>query len=114
ATSDFTGNFATVEALPNIYTLQNGAEGVGLYPFANNSEGNIDGLQLKGFKAYWQPSGITPAAAYALDFDDVTTGIAAAPAANSAANGTLYDLSGRRVNRPVRGIYIKGGRKIVY
>lgn len=113
-TSDLTGNFATIEALPNVYTLQNGAEGVGLYPFANNSEGNVDGLQLKGFKAYWVSPGITPVAAYALDFDDVTTGIAAAPTANSAANGTLYDLSGRRVSRPVRGIYIKGGRKIVY
>ena len=59
-------------------------------------------------------SGITSAAAYALDFDDVTTGISAAPAANSAANGPLYDLSGRRVSRPIRGIYINGGRKIVY
>ena len=114
ATSDFTGNFATVEALPNVYTLQNGSVGVGLYPFANDSEGNIDGQQLKGFKAYWLPIGITTAAAYALDFDDVSTAISAAPTANSAANGTLYDLSGRRVNRPVRGIYIKGGRKIVY
>ena len=114
STSDLTGNFATIEALPNAYTLQNGAEGVGLYPFANNSEGNVDGLQLKGFKAYWQPSGITTAAAYALDFDDVSTAISAVPTANSATNGTLYDLSGRRVNSPVRGIYINGGKKIVY
>ena len=28
-------------------------------------------------------------------------------------NETIYDLNGRRVNAPVKGIYIKGGKKVV-
>ena len=33
--------------------------------------------------------------------------------ANSNTDETIYDLNGRRVNAPVKGLYIKGGKKIV-
>lgn len=31
----------------------------------------------------------------------------------STGNGPIYDLSGRRVNRPTKGIYIKDGKKLI-
>ena len=30
-----------------------------------------------------------------------------------SADGRIYDLSGRRITRPLRGIYVQGGRLIV-
>jgi hypothetical protein len=29
-------------------------------------------------------------------------------------NGVLYDLSGRRIEQPKRGIYIQGGKKVLF
>ena len=43
--------------------------------------------------------------------EDIPSGINATPALNKA-EGALYDLSGRRISKPTKGIYIQGGRKI--
>lgn len=53
---------------------------------------------------------IPQADALTLDFSDTAVGISAlAPA---AAEGKVYDLSGRRVSAPRRGLYIMDGRKV--
>ena len=46
-----------------------------------------------------------------LEFGGATTGITATETLNNA-NAPIYDLSGRRVANPVKGIYVKGGKKI--
>ncbi len=40
-------------------------------------------------------------------------GIDAVVAEGAEANGAIYDLSGRRVENPAKGIYIVGGKKVV-
>lgn len=47
-----------------------------------------------------------------LNFGTTTVGISEV-APQTAADAPLYDLSGRRVASPVRGIYVRGGRKVV-
>ena len=46
------------------------------------------------------------------DFDDEATGIMSVEKANATSDAN-YDLQGRRVAAPRKGIYIKGGRKVV-
>lgn len=46
------------------------------------------------------------------DIDDDATGIMSVEKAN-ATSDAIYDLQGRRVAAPRKGIYIKGGRKVV-
>lgn len=45
---------------------------------------------------------------------DNATGIQEAVTSQKAEDNTVYDLSGRRVMKPSRGIYIKNGKKIIY
>ena len=44
--------------------------------------------------------------------DDPTVGITEATS-GSTAEGTLYDLQGRRVNHAAPGVYLKGGKKYI-
>lgn len=89
----------------NYYIFGNGGAGVGFYhpnrttlkenrAFLPASE--VSGIAVNGFK---------------LDFGGVNTGIEAVIQADEA-NATYYDLSGRRVIRPAKGIYVKNGRKV--
>ena len=49
---------------------------------------------------------------FAINFgNDIADGVNAVKTAES--NGKIFDLSGREVSKPVRGIYIKDGRKVV-
>lgn len=45
--------------------------------------------------------------------DDIASGIEPAAVAAPAADGPCHDLGGRIVDRPGRGIYIRGGKKYV-
>lgn len=68
----------------------------------------------KAFRAYFENESTEPAAArVSFDFgDDETTGIQLN--SNTAADGQLYDLQGRRVvNQNRKGLYIQNGRKVV-
>ncbi|MBO5583033.1 MAG: hypothetical protein J5942_00895 [Prevotella sp.] len=42
-----------------------------------------------------------------------TTGISAVKTAADSKDGEWYDLSGRRVGQPAKGIYVKNGKKVV-
>ena len=49
---------------------------------------------------------------FAINFgNDIADGVNAVKTAED--NGKIFDLSGREVSKPVRGIYIKDGRKVV-
>ena len=89
----------------NIFVLNNGTGGVGFYRLAT-------GKTLGVGKAYLTYSSGAPAPAPEfLGFDDVT-------AIRGIENGQLtidnyYDLQGRRVAQPTKGLYIVNGKKVV-
>ena len=47
-----------------------------------------------------------------FNFGDVTT-IKGVEAGNVAENGAIFDLQGRRVANPIKGLYIVNGKKVV-
>ena len=70
----------------------------------------------KAFRAYFENESEEPAAArVSFDFgDDVVTGITELAQPKTAADGTAYDLQGRKVETfKQKGIYIVNGRKVV-
>ena len=70
----------------------------------------------KAFRAYFENESEESAAArVSFDFgDDVVTGITELAQPKTAADGTYYDLQGRKVeNFKQKGIYIVNGRKVV-
>ena len=63
-------------------------------------------------KAYLNASTVGSEGAIALNFDDVTTGISLTEV--NGENAPVYDLSGRRVQRTVKGgLYIQNGKKYI-
>jgi len=76
-----------------------------------------DGSTLSACKAYLPlpttqlPSG-TGARQLTMVFDDETTGIQQIQS-DVKSNGDYYDLKGRRVSTPTRGLYIVNGKKVV-
>lgn len=86
------------------YTLGYGLKGLGLYhPNQTTLRANV-AFMLKGAQGVQ---------GYRLDLGGTTTGIEGAPAAGAATDGTWYDLGGRRVTSPTKGVYVKNGRKVV-
>jgi len=57
----------------------------------------------------------SPANARALSivFEGETTGISTVKTAADKMDGEWYDLSGRRVAQPAKGIYVKNGKKVI-
>lgn len=90
----------TVEA-SSVLTLGKSGSEVGFFAFI--------GTQIGANKAYVKPAG---ASAVMINFGEVT-GIENA-VAPEAANAPLYDLSGRRVVKAVKGgLYIQNGKKFI-
>ena len=88
----------------NYYIFGNGGNGVGFY--------HPNSTTLKENRAYLLASRVSGGGmAIALDFGGINTGIEAAIQTDEA-NAAYYDLSGRRVMRPTKGIYVKNGRKV--
>ena len=86
------------------YTLGYGPKGLGLYhPDQTTLRANV-AFMLKGAQGVQ---------GYRLDLGGTTTGIEGVPAAGAATDGTWYDLGGRRVTSPTKGVYVKNGRKVV-
>jgi len=86
---------------PNTYVLANKTHGVGFYKWAGGS--------LTSGKIYLQ--GASSAREF-LGFGDVT-GIESLTPALSQGEGAWYDLQGRRIAQPTKGLYIVNGRKVV-
>lgn len=108
ATSDLTGNVATanVDAASAAYILgKTDAQGVGFFKL------NSTDRAIKGGRAYY----VAPnAGAAAYLFNGNVTGLEAIKTALNDANAPIYDLSGRKVAKAVKGgLYIKNGQKFI-
>ena len=70
---------------------------------------------MKGFRAYFQLKGdAVNAASFNLDLGDgETTGIDATLVNSEKVNSVVYDLQGRKVAQPTKGLYIVNGKKVV-
>ena len=90
-------------AAGNIYVLNKGTNGVGFYKLA--SDGTIGAN-----KAYLTYSAPTATRGYFL-FDE-TTGIEMPTVEDGNADAVFYDLQGRRVQNPTKGLYIVNGKKV--
>lgn len=95
----------TEEEKTTLFVLGNGSNGIGFY--------NPSSTTLKENRAFLTADAVTGEATNGLrlEFGGATTGIVATETLNNA-NAPIYDLSGRRVANPVKGIYVKGGKKI--
>lgn len=64
-------------------------------------------------KAYLETSSLS-AAAIALNFNGITTGVNTVVLGENGVNAPVFDLSGRRVAAPVKGgVYIQNGKKFI-
>ena len=80
----------------------------------------VDGSTLSAGKAYLPlPTASLPSGARSIKLvfeDGETTGISDASPLNDneeMTNDNIYDLQGRRVEKPTRGLYVVNGRKVV-
>ena len=100
------GQFVTTAkaADASIYTLQNkSTHGIGMYKY--------NGTNIKAFRAYLPYKAPAVGGALRMVFDDVTTGIEGIEV-NDGGKTAIYDLSGRRVSRMTKGLYIVNGKKV--
>lgn len=104
ANNDLAGQFVTTaKGDASIYTLQNGSKGIGMYKY--------NGANIQGFRAYLPYTAPAGGSALRMVFDDVTTGIEGIEV-NDGGKTAIYDLSGRRVSRMTKGLYIVNGKKV--
>lgn len=94
----------TATAAPaNAYCLSKGTSGVGFYAFTGT---------IPAHRGYLV---ITSGAPQYLGFDDNggTTGLNEAKSQTEETRGEFFDLQGRRIMNPTKGLYIVNGRKVV-
>lgn len=109
ASSLLKGSVATLDYAgeSHIYILANDETlGVGFYLM--NDEDRV----IHGSRAYYQGTDSEAKSMSFSFFDDETTGLTLTPAKASAPAG-IFDLTGRRVGQPKKGIYIQNGHKYV-
>ena len=87
----------------NMYALNKGAQGVGFYKLA-------DGSTLGYGKAYLWYDGSSSSSFFGFD---ETTGVNEVRGQMEDVRGEYYDLQGRRVAQPTKGLYIVNGKKVV-
>ena len=113
SSNDFNGNslkgVATAAGLTaadpsTTFVLNNGTQGVGFYRLTS-------GKTLGVGKAYLTYSGSL--APEFLGFGETTSIESLANGQQPTANGPYYDLQGRRVAQPIKGLYIVNGKKVV-
>lgn len=95
----------TEENYGTVYFLGNGSKGLGFYKAAN-------GGTLAAGKAYLLLDNASGAKSYSIAFGGDTTGINEV-VATAKADGAYYTLSGVRVEKPTKGLYIQNGKKVV-
>ena len=90
------------------YVLMNGANGVGFYK--NNNDFTL------GANTAYLPADFADGLArefFLFEDDGTTTGIADVRSKMSDVRGDVFDLQGRKVAQPAKGLYIVNGKKVV-
>ena len=114
--SCMTGSYAksVKNADKNVYTLQNGTNGVGFYLFNGYK---MDGetkvtTYINGFRAWVELDNESAVQALRITRGDEegTTGIESVELGEELV---IFDLAGRRVQKMEKGIYIVNGKKVV-
>ena len=104
-TSELTGTVATINRPDYSYVLSRGDNGLGFY-----AKGTSGSSKIPGFKAYYQgESGESGVKSFRFNDEDAIGSVLA----EDMGRVECYDLSGRRVNAPVRGLYIVNGKKVL-
>ncbi len=104
----------TVDGRVNAYILANGGKGIGFYKLSTTGS-----RKIAAYRAYLNLT-VTAAArpqSFRISFDeDIETGIDNIEGEEGTnGNAAIYDLSGRRIQKPVKGgLYIKGGVKYIH
>lgn len=104
--ADFVGCFSPVLLTANDKTVRYiGSNSTLYYPTVN--------VNINSFRGYFQfhdfPASVK---SFSLDFDN-ETGITEVTEKTEATEA-CYDMSGRRILKPTKGLYIKNGRKVLY
>ena len=105
-TNQLTGTLETIAkpASGTVYTLQNKNNTLGFYKYT--------GENVKGGKAYYLLVDDEAASmGFVFDFEGQTTGVESIEV--NADNQVIYDLSGRRVAKAGKGLYIINGKKVL-
>ncbi len=104
-----TGYMVADYAPADSYVLQNQDNGLAFY-LVNSSD-----ITVGAYHCYLNYPAATGAklVVYLPDTDDVATRIDAVETEETAASEAIYDLSGRRVAKAQKGIYIVNGKKMV-
>lgn len=107
--NSLTGTIETISHPGNYtYALQRSVDKQYVGLFLYNS-GNI-----AGFRSYYKSTSPTAMRkGFAFTPDEPTTAITEVPGTMPNVQQGIYDLSGRRVSQPTRGIYIVGGKKTI-
>ena len=104
-----------------VYFNNTAMTGIGCFILQNGAfykAGEMSAAKLKAGKAYLKTHtsiGQTHGnnAPLAIVFEGETTGITNTNCTNDTNISVVYDLSGRRVAQPTKGLYIVNGRKMI-
>ena len=99
------GTYKAMEAIENSYVLQKHGERVAFY-LVNNTKPTV-----KPFRAYIKPQPTNAKQFIKVVFDGEATGIKEITSDNTKAE--IFDLSGRRVAKAQKGVYIVNGKKVI-
>ena len=83
------------------------------YVLSGNTFMTYTGDAFAANKAYFEVEGSSSARSFSIVFDGETTGIADISSKTDAVSGEYFDLQGRRVAQPTKGLYIVNGKKMV-
>lgn len=89
----------------NTYMLTKGTSGVGFYHWT--------GTNIPANRGYLTISGATSREFFSID-DGVITGVNEIEDVRWQKDDVYYDLKGRRVLHPTKGVYVKNGKKIIF
>ena len=68
---------------------------------------------LKCFRAHFEINDINAVREFNMNFGDETTALKLVNSEESIVNNAVYDLQGRKVSNPVKGLYIVKGKKVI-
>ena len=105
-------NLRGVDVGTSIYSLGNGT----LYVLGNKNDHfgfhKFTGFEMPARRAYLSLD-VDPARELDIVFDNDTTALTLVNSEERTENSDVYDLQGRKVNNPGKGLYIVNGKKVV-